>query len=204
MFNTEAIEEKGLEFQSKYVRPGVNDNIQVHLIEGVVPGAGASPYLDVYYKLKDEPAENSTKIRMYMSEKAESGSLKKLKHLGVRIFLAEQGKSEINAEAKASAEKQFDAIGKDSADLLIYGTKLNAALSNKTPIRHLFGGEEFMGKDKEGNSKIKTRPFVGLPPFAECMSTTPTKLVYDSNKSYHYKKLAVADREPSKATGLPF
>lgn len=163
---TVVTEPKGL-----YIRPGINKDVQIVSVEGLAP-EGGSPALEFTFKLVTSPDEATTKVRFFMSEKAEKKSLEKIKHLATKVV----------------TEEQLDAVGGD--DIVSYGTALNKLLAGKTVKEMKFNGEEY----KNASGEVKSKAVIGLPKFA---SATVGELKYDASNSYDFKKLEVADVDGS-------
>lgn len=172
--------------RKKYVRPGVNEDVQIGSIEGVKPETG-SPYIDIKFFIAGGKIEDATRSRVYMSESALKMSLMKLNHIATKVV----------------SKEEFDAAGAGEADVVQYGRKLNALLAGKIIPRMMFTAEEYRNQSGE----VKVRPGLGLPPFAEATKEGPTSLKYDPQNKYHYKKLAQPDAEPAGAAprdDMPF
>ena len=181
-FGTQGVQEAP-EYVNKWIKPGIQENVVVHSIEGVEP-EGKSPYLEVAFRLTNGTDQDLTKVKFYMSESARPKSLEKIKHIATKLV----------------TEEQIDAVTGD--DLVTYGANLNRLLSGKAVREFKFIGEEYINASGE----VKVKATIGLPKFA---SREVGTLTYDKNNQYDYKKVVVADAEQSNVpvtadSGLPF
>src|SRR5688500_2370737 len=109
MFNTKnVVESTG----SKYIRPGINENVIVSSVTGVAV-EGKAPYLEFAFHLKESTPENATRIKLFMSEGAKSRSMEKLVHIATKI----------------TTREKVDAISADTVEG--YAIALDALISNK-------------------------------------------------------------------------
>ena len=183
-------ESKGLSF----VGYGINNDVTIVKVESDSP-EGKSPYIDIYFKNTGDSDENATRLREFLSEKAMPYTMKKILQLNNAIVKEEMLKS------KSFTSPQDMAAGLTS---MWAGKRLRLKLN----------GEEYMGIDKDGNDKVKTR--VSIPMNFFCEAITPdaefpqisdenSKLTFDKNNPYDYKALAKADTEIKDTDdGLPF
>lgn len=172
---------------SKFIRPGIEDNVVIHRIEAVTP-EGRAPYLNLtFYKAAYTPEDGIT-VRLYMTETSQEKSLVKLKHLATTDELV---KGLIDADKASQTLKEFA----ENVDKVLSGHKL----------RVKFSGEEFTGRD--GNPRQKAT--LGLPPFAESMSVNPTRLVWDKSNTNDLKPRPTPTSEAeltdtTEGSNLPF
>lgn len=180
MFTTKGTSDKPV---SNYVRPGINDNVVIDAVTGSEDSA-PTPFVEFAFRLDGAPEANTTKQRIYLSEAALQKSLVKIKHIATK-FVDESVIDGITASTPSE-----------------YANEIAKLVVGKNPIRMKFTGEQY----KNASGELKTKAGLGLPPFAELMSITPTKLKYDENSQWDFKKLPVADNEAVSADNdpLPF
>lgn len=182
-FGTDDVVEKV--FESKYIAPGIYQNIKIDSVEGADP-EGKSPYVAFNFS---NTKNQTISVRFYLSEGALQRSKEKIKHIQTKLLTEEQIKT---------------CTGNTATE---YGAKLNSMLAGKTIPEFKFIGEEQQGNTAEGK-KNWFKATVGLPPFA---STQTGKLKFDANNNYDMKRLTpptnmdtMTTPKVSDGTGLPF
>lgn len=181
MFTTKGTSDKPV---SNYIRAGINDNVVIDAVTGSEDSA-PTPYIEFTFRLDGAPEANTSKQRIYLSEAARTKGLTKIKHIATKFV----DESVIDSITASTPVEYANAIAK--------------LVVSKSPIRMKFCGDQY--KNSEG--EIKTKAVLGLPPFAELMSVSPTKLKYDENNQWDNKKLPVSDSElatTDNGSGLPF
>lgn len=163
-FNTGNVQEIST---SKYLRAGIENKVVIDDIKGGQPEGGA-PYVEFTFRKPEGKSEDGTRVRFYMSEKAQKMSLQKIVHIATKVV----------------KRAQLDALNASSVEE--YGAMLNKLLRNKM-LRIMFSPEEYQNSKGE----IKIKPALGLPEFAEAImegaenapiSDVDTKLVYNESK----------------------
>lgn len=135
--------------------------------------------------MKEGKENASKKFQFYLSDAARDQSLTKIKHIITKVA----------KEAQMTAQP----------DTASFVAMLNSISKGKS-YRQKFTGEEY-----EYNGEIKTAARIGLPSFAEAINEgaeypvvadADTKLTYDENNKYDFKKLAV-DATPNPTASAP-
>tara|TARA_R110000868_G_scaffold386141_1_gene654333 strand:+ start:456 stop:1007 length:552 start_codon:yes stop_codon:yes gene_type:complete len=180
-FSTAGVQEAP-EFENKWIKAGINENVVLHSIEAIVPeDTTKSPYLEFGFRLSNGTDQDLNKVKFYMSDSAATKSIEKIKHIATKLV----------------TEEQIDAV--TGTDLASYGKALNNLLSGKVIREMKFVGEEYL---KDG--KVRVAAKLGLPKFA---SKEVGTLKYNPNSEYDLVKLPVADAEITTVAagdGLPF
>lgn len=130
-------------------------------------------------------------------------------------FVTTDGQYEHQEKFSAKSEKS---PGKENSALDITLSKLKhiatkvttpeelATVTSMDDYNKLLTGKQlrmkFTGEERWYNGNIYVNAKVGFAPFAEALSTTPTKLTYNQNNSYDYKKAPVPATMPG-ITGGP-
>jgi hypothetical protein len=186
MFNTSDVNENA---GGKYIKPGVENDVIIHNIMGVLPQSGA-PYLEFSFRKPIATPEETTKIKFYMTEKSSAMSLKKVLHIATKVVK----RAQIDALKASSVEE--------------YGAMLNKILAGKH-LRMKFLGEEYVNAKDE----VRTKAVVGLPDFAEAImegaeyspiSNNSTKLSFDTDKDVKRLQEAPKTADPIVEDDLPF
>lgn len=189
MFNTSGMNDSS---GSKYIQPGIENDVVISNVMGVVP-QGGSPYIEFTFRKAASTNEDGSKIRFYMSEKSQPTSLKKILHIATKVVK----RAQIDSLKATSVEE--------------YGAMLSKLLSGKH-LRMKFLGEEY----RNSKDEVRVKPSIGLPDFAEAIMEgaeyTPvaqaaSKLMFNSDKDI--KRLAPTPSSDSTIVGdstddLPF
>ncbi len=187
MFDLNSVAEKSNSGNADlYIYPGVKRVV----IEEWSKGESAQGTPAIKVKLitkaaKDAGKDDASKeFSFYMSEKAQEMSLRKVKHIVTKVTKEENIKPASNAD-------QFVAM-------------LNSLTKGKE-LRVKFVGREYLNS----NGEVKEAAEIGLPDFAEAVidgaeypvvSDEDTKLTYDKNNQYDFRKLP-ADQTPESQVG---
>jgi hypothetical protein len=158
----------------KFIYPGIKNHI---IIGDVSQGASKSgtPFIEIEMYTKEGGKDSSKKFQFYTSEKAMKMSLEKIKHIATKVVTEE----ELNAATDIESLK----------DLL-----------RGKALRMKFSGQEYVNK----NGEVKENALIGLAPFAEAIeegaehppvADGDTKLKYDKDNEYDFKKLEVEATE---------
>lgn len=160
----------------KYIYPGVRHNVIIKDVgQGQTPNG--TPFVSIEFFTKEGGPETAKEFRFWMSERAKTISLQKLKHIATKVAKLDE----------VNAVKSLD----EWRDLL-----------KGRALRIQFNGEEY----ENANGEIKEKATIGLVPFAEAIeddaeypavSDEDTKLAFDKENKYQMKRL------PSKATEAP-
>lgn len=185
LFN-ESILDNSPSGESLYLSKGINSDVMIGAIEGVIPETG-SPYISVaLFKKGSNPETDSRVFKFYMSEKAQGKSLEKLIHLAKEVISKEDIRN-INNNSKTLEE---------------FASHLSAALKGATIKWFKLCAEQYINAE----GKIRDRLTIGLPRFASQKETCPLK--WDETKSHDYKRLdtsaTVGSTAKEKSDGLPF
>ncbi len=178
-FNLENTEETAGGKTGLYIYPGV---LRV-VIKGWEKGesSGGTPFIAVNMitKLAEEENPDAVKdFKFYMTDASKSTSMKKIKHIMTKVTT--------NAN-----------INKEVANLDEFIALLNSFSANKE-LRVKFSGKEYINK----NDDLKINAEIGLPNFAEAtqlgseypvVADASTKLTYDENNKYDFKRLKGQD-----------
>lgn len=171
---------------SKYLSVGINDGVILQEITAGASSKKGTPFLEVVVAKGDD---SSVKEQFYMSEAAQEKSQQKIIHLLV--------------DGLGVDRAVIDAAGEAATSLDNYAARLNKLIPANKTFRIKFTGEQY---DSAGT--IKTAKRIGFIPFAEASSVSPSKLRYDANSSYDFKKLPVPDASMALAgdagDSLPF
>jgi hypothetical protein len=162
MFNIE--EDK--EFISKYIEPGIHEDITIDSFEWEEPENGPPSVRVKLYNSQGQTAED----RFSYSEKAARYSNIKIKHMWDRFYTT------------AELEK---IVGQSNNDMYRFISLLNQKLSGKTFKQFKFSGKEIEGKDGKPNWFKAT---IGLPNFCST-DFSPRKLSFDPNSKYDMNRL---------------
>jgi len=177
-----------------FIGYGINHETEVVKIESIAE-EGKTPYISIYFKIPGQDDGKATRVNEYMSDKSAPYTMEKL----IKI-------NNCLCKKEALSTKQFAGV----VDLASTLTELWA----NRKMRLKLSAEEYMGVDKEGNPKLKTR--VLLPRFNFCEATMPgaehapvakedSKLEFNKNDKYDYKRIAKEAPAPKEnASDLPF
>ncbi len=160
--------------ERRFIEPGIHDNVIILDVE--------EPENANYVTVKFGKNEQELYTKWYTTEikKAEDKpsamevSLKKAKHLASAI-LTEEEKSAISGENTYALLRTIlkKCVGKI--------------------LRMKFIGEQFLRND--GTIGLQTK--IGFSPFAEAMDTNPTRLKYNADNPYDYKRIPVVEIKAS-------
>lgn len=164
----------------KFVGYGVNEPVVVNDVISGESQAG-TPFIQINVKFEGDDDKNSTTLKLYMSEKAQDISMRKILHLHQAL----NKKTLLNSLS--------------SPTLASLASSLKAMWVNR-PIRLKLSGEEYIGSDKDtGLPKTKVKLNVPFPPFAEALTMNAeyakeaeTKLTFDKKKKKDYKPITDA------------
>ena len=163
-----------------YIKPGIQE-VTIDSVTGGYATTG-TPKLTFKIYIKDGDSSKANDFNIFISEKTEDIAYRKIKHIFTKISTEEV----YNSTTGSTIEELGEAY-----DKVLAGNSL----------RMKFVAEEYLNSE----GKLKVRPNIGLPTFAEAIqpgSSFPvvpaneSKLVYDSNNQYDYKKLAVVPDAP--------
>lgn len=185
MFDLNSVEERSNSGKADlYIYPGVRRVIIEEWSKG--ESSQGTPVIKVKLittAAKEAGTEASKEFNFYMTEKAQEMSLRKIKHILTKVT------KEANIKSVSSADE--------------FVTMLNN-LSKGKEIRIKFSGREDLY-----NGEVKEFAQIGLPDFAEAVidgaeypavSDEDTKLTYDKNNQYDFRKLP-ADQTPESQVG---
>lgn len=99
---------------------------------------------------------------------------------------------------KIVTSEEFDQAYEMSANLQQFAINLNKLLTGKQ-VRLRLNGEEVLGKEGKSNWFKAVLPRNVYEDFAESMSVSPTKLVFDINNQYHMKRKTAPTAMPTTA-----
>lgn len=171
---TKGVEDKSTEFKGTFINPGITE-AKVTNVTATEP-EGKSPYLTVSFENREAQTAD---VKFYVSEAAREKTMTKIKHLGTKVV----------------DETTLDAVtGKTYTE---YAKALTRAIAGKW-MRVKFTGEMIAGKIDPVTGEKKrdwAKAGIGLPAFAEKLTTTPTKLKFDPTNKYDLKPLDTADVE---------
>ena len=163
-----------------YIKPGIHE-VTIDSVTGGYSTTG-TPKLTFKLYLKDGDSSKAQDFNIFISEKSEEMAYRKIKHIFTKVSTEENYNTVTGSTIEELAE-QYDKI--------LAGNSL----------RIKFTGEEYINSE----NKIKVRPGLGLPTFAEAIqpgssfpvvASNESKLVYDSNNQYDYKKVAAVPDAP--------
>lgn len=187
MFNLNEVKENSGN-GGAYIYPGVR-NVTIN---GWSAGTSAQgkPFVEVELTtveaMKEGKENTSKKFQFYMSDSAQERSMQKIKHIVTKVTTADRITNQ--------------------PDLNSFVSMLNNISKGKS-LRIKFTGEEY-----EYNGEIKEAARIGLPNFAEAINPgaeyapvadADTKLVFDKNNQYDFKKLAVDNTPDVGAAAAP-
>lgn len=179
MIGTKGVEDTAKEFVSKWISPGIHE-VKVTNVTATEP-EGKSPYLTFSFENK---TGQTADVKFYVSEAARERTMTKIKHLGTKVV----------------DETTLDAVtGKNYTE---YAKNLTRAITGKW-LRVKFSGEMVAGGINAENGEKKkdwAKATIGLPTFAEKLTTNPTKLKFDPTNKYDLKPLDTADTETTNYT----
>jgi hypothetical protein len=179
MISTKGTKDETREFTTKYITPGVHE-VKITNVTATEVESGSS-YLTFSFENK---TGQTVETRLYVSENAKNYTLGKIKHMGTKVI----------------DETTLDSVtGKNWAE---YAKNLTRAISNKM-FRIKFSGEMVAGGiNPEGEKKkdwaktmIPHYDSGKTPPFAEKLTTVPSRLVYDPTNKFDLKPLETANTE---------
>jgi hypothetical protein len=181
MVTTRGTEDKV--FESKFIKPGIHENVKIEAITAPPVEDGKSPYIQFkFVDLEGKAAE----INFYMSDAAMPMSLRKIKHIATKLV----------------EESVIDGV--EAPSIPAYAKAISPLLCNKM-LRVKFVGKEIQGKEGKQNW---FKAALGLPAFAESMGTTPTKLVFTETSQWDMERLPVIPEAPvgvdASSPDLPF
>lgn len=186
MFNLSEVEEKTSGNGNLYIYPGIRDVVITKWTQGKSANKG-TPFIAVnLVTVEGKKAGNvdPRAFEFYMTEGAMKMSLSKIKHIVTKI----------------TTEEKF--ASKNPADIEEMVEHLNDLTRGET-LRMKFIGEEY----ENSNGEVKEAARIGLPEFAEAIQegaaypvVTETKLTFDKNNPYDFKKLEKDNtKEPTTA-----
>lgn len=193
MFSTKNVQETvaGGGNNQTYIYGGVYHDVRIKDVMVHTAGTGTKA-LRIEMYTKDGGADTARAFDFYFSEKSAKIQMAKLKHITTKV----------------AKEAEFEAIEANNLDELAAGLK---PLLKGKRLRMKFNAEQYQNQ----NGEVKDRPTIGLPDFAEAIvegaehspvADEDTKLVYDKNNEYDYKKLDIQptseDSVESDAMGL--
>lgn len=178
---------------SSYITPGIQE-ATISGITGEINKNG-NPVVTIMMYPKGGDDKNANKFLFFFnSDKATEFSLRKIQHIATKIV----------------KEDKYLAVTADNIEE--YAEGLNNLLAGHS-LRMKFCGEQYIKQD----SSIGVRANVGLPSFAEAIQegaeypvveASMSKLTYDVNNAYDFKKLAATPEAPitsgDASTDLPF
>jgi len=190
LFNFENVDDNVSTGERQYIYPGIYNNVVIKKVSHVEkPENGGAPYIELELYAKAGGPDNSKAFRLYTSERALEGSMKRLKHLAKRVA----------TEQEVNSIKSIE----DFNDLL-----------RGRSVRMKFCGEQY-----EYNGEVKEKATIGYLPFAEAIeegaavpvvADEDTQLTYDKNNKYDFKMLAtssspspMADERPTQNGNTP-
>jgi len=181
MFNFENVSAE----RKRFVGYDINHDVTIVSVEDGVSQLGKK-FIQINVKLTGDEDDNSTILKMYMSEKAEKITMSKLMtiHSAVR-------------KVDTLKDKKFKTLEEMSKGLneLWKGRRLRLKLQ----------AEEWMGEDDAGNPKVRIRTSIPMRQFAEAIDSgaemppiadADTKLVFNKSNKWDYKRL----REDTNST----
>jgi hypothetical protein len=196
MFNLKEVSEevKGGGVNETYIYPGIRNNVVISKWSHGTSSQKGTPFIAVHLVTKEGKAANvePKQFEFYVSEKAIPDTLARIKHIVTKVTT--------NAEWES----------KEPADLEEMVDHLNDISRGKV-LRMKFTGEEYLN----GQGEVKSSARIGYPEFAEAVeegaeypavANEDTKLVFDPNNQYDFKKLPkdatnVAEEKPAVAVG---
>lgn len=161
----------------QYIYGGVYHNVIIKEITSGESSVKKTPFVRVSMYTKEGGDQTARNFDLYMSENAAETSKKKLKHIATKIV----------------TDAEFSEIEVDTLEE--YADALNSLLKGQS-LRMKFTQEDYLNN----NDEVKQSPRIGLPNFAEAtqkgaeyepVADEDTKLVYDPNNRFDYKKLDV-------------
>lgn len=168
----------------KYIRPGINHNVVIDSVKGVNE---SKPYIEFLFRTPKATAEEGNRQRFYMhTEGSLALNTARLKHIATKVV----------------TESEIDNISAN--DIMDYGAKLNKLLSGKR-LRMKFIAEEYVKAD----GSVGVRSVLPVQNFAEAINPgaeypivkdADTKLKYDENNTYDYKRLSEAPKSSETVT----
>lgn len=187
-FEISAIDSKEKENKVRsFVGYGINKNTMIIGVEGYTP-EGKSPYVEFTVGVSLNDPNNTTKLKLYMSPKAEKVALIKISHLANILDVRDA----------------VNAAGESSNSVIEFATKLNTIFKGKKVTNFKLCAEEYIN----ANGETKAKPFIGFPPFADMSEVT--KLTFDKANLYDYVPVqqatsgTVLDATAEKANDMPF
>lgn len=168
------------------IDPGIHDNVSILDVE-LIDEIGSDPYCNVVFINNEGTRE--VVIRFFGSSDVKPGN----KQASVDVSL---GKAKHICNAVLSENDKTKLTGVTKIELL--SNMLISCIGKM--MRFKFTGEEYL-KD---NGSIGVRSRIGFPDFAESMTIPKdsTKLLFDINNKYDYKKVPVVD-DVFKKTDTP-
>ncbi len=169
---------------SLYLSKGINSDVIIGPIEGVIPETGSSYISVALYKKGSDPEKDSRTFKFYMSERAQDKSLGKIIHLAKEVISKDDIRN-INDNSKTLEE---------------FASHLSAALKGATIKWFKLCAEQYINSE----GKIRDRLTIGLPRFASQKDVCPLK--WDETKSHDYKRLdtSTVNSTAKASDGLPF
>lgn len=177
MFNLKEVEEITGGNNQTYIRPGILHDV---IISKWVKGESINkktPYIGLQLVTREGKKANidPRQFEFYITEKSQSQSISKIKHIVTKVIKEE----EFSSKSPNSIEEFVEHLND---------------ISKGCSLRFKFAGEEYLNS----NNEIKTKALLGFPPFAEAInegaefepvSDSETKLTYDENNKYDFKRL---------------
>lgn len=176
---TKGVTDTAKEFTSKFIAPGIHE-VKITNVT-TVENEGKAPYLQFSFENR---TGQTAEVKFYVSDAAREKTMTKIKHLGTKIV----------------DETTLDAVtGKNYTE---YAKNLTRVIAGKW-LRVKFSGEMVAGGLNAETGERKrdwAKATIGLPRFAESLTTTSTKLTFDPTNKYDLKPLDVVDVETTTYT----
>jgi hypothetical protein len=193
MFNFENVSAE----RKSFVGYGINNDVTIVSVESG-KSQKETEYIQINVKNTGDDDDNSTILKMYLSEKARPITMRKIMtiHSAVRKIDALKAKSFNTLEDMANG--------------------LNDLWSGRR-FRLKLQASEYLGEDENGTPKTKIRTEIPISHFAEAVDTGAemypikdenTQLVFDKNDKWDYKRLRgeqpIDESTQDSNSGLPF
>lgn len=190
LFSTKDVKETSGSNQ-KFIYGGVYNDVVISDVKAGVSSQKQTPFVEVEMHTVEGGPESKKGFQFYFSENAAEKSMIKLQHIVTKI----------------STKEDFEAI--NATDTISLAAAVKPLIINGH-LRMKFTAEQY----ENASGDVKDAARIGLPPFAEAIQTggsseviadADTKLVYDKNNQYDYKKLeVVADVAAPGDSDTPF
>lgn len=171
----------------KYIRPGIHE-VTIKNVKGETNQNG-NPVITFTMHLLDGEEDATTDFRLYLSEKAQTSTYKKIRHIFTKVVL------------------DSDYLQATASNIEELGEVYNAKLAGNS-LRIKFNGEEYLKQD----GTIGIRAVIGYPEFAEAIqagaeyaAVETTKMSFSAEKDIKKMvKLPDSDTTLGGSDGLPF